>query len=142
MKFSVNLLVLSFFTCFQSSISSQNIGFEVDNNKGTIDNILLKENQIIFEISSTANEIKNIYVFSNQSTADRFLRNPVFDLKPRRKMELHKGVDLYIDTYTNVDYAKNYTDNVRAEIVGSVVQIDDIKIEYFKRMVRIVLLEC
>ena len=49
-------------------------------------------------------------------------------------MELHKGVNLYIDTYTNVDYAKNFTDNVRAEIVGSIVQIDDIKIEYFKRI--------
>ena len=80
-------------------------------------------------------------MFSNQSNADRFLTNPIFDLKPRRKMELHKGLT-YIDTYTNVDYAKNFTDNVRAEIVGSIVQIDDIKIEYFKReLARIVLLE-
>ena len=56
------------------------------------------------------------------------------DLKPRRKMELHKGVNLYIDAYSNVDYAKNFSDNVRAEIVGSIIQIDDIKIEYFKRI--------
>ena len=49
-------------------------------------------------------------------------------------MELHKGVNLYIDAYTNVDYAKNYSDNSRAEIVGSIIKIDDIKIEYFKRV--------
>ena len=134
MKYLIKLLILSFITCFHSSKYCQNIGFQVDNNKGTIENIFLKNNQIIFEIDSNANEIKNIYVFSNQSNADRFLTNPIFDLKPRRKMELHKGVNLYIDAYSNVDYAKNFTDNVRAEIVGSIIQIDDIKIEYFKRI--------
>ena len=106
----------------------------MDNNKGTINSIFLKNNQIIFEIDSNVNEIKIIYIFSNQSNADRFLNNPIFDLKPRRKIELHKGVNLYIDAYSNVDYAKNYTDNVRAEIVGSIIQVDDIKIEYFKRI--------
>ena len=98
MKFLINLLILFFITCFQSSNYSQNIGFEVDNNKGTINSIFLKNNQIIFEIDSNVNEIKNIYIFSNQSNADRFLNNPIFDLKPRRKIELHKGVDLYIIT--------------------------------------------
>ena len=112
MKYLFNLIILFFITYFQSSICSQNIGFEVDNNKGTIDNIFLKNNQIIFEIGANSNKIKNIYVFSNQSAADRFLTNPIFDLKPRRKMELHKGVNLYINTYTNVDYAKNYTTTV------------------------------
>ena len=63
MKYLIKLLILSFITCFHSSKYSQNIGFEVDNNKGTIDNIFLKNNQIIFEIDSDANEIKNIYVF-------------------------------------------------------------------------------
>ena len=134
MKYLIKLLILYFITCFQSSNYSQNIGFEVNNNKGTIDNIFLKNNQIIFEIDSNVNEIKNIYIFSNQSNADSFLNNPIFDLKPRRKIELHKGVNLYIDAYSNVDYAKNYTDNVRAEIVGSIIQVDDIKIEYFKRI--------
>ena len=60
MKYLIKLLILSFITCFQSSNYSQNIGFEIDNNKGTIDNIFLKNNQIIFEIDSNANEIKNI----------------------------------------------------------------------------------
>ena len=46
----------------------------------------------------------------------------------------YKGVNLYIDAYSNVDYAKNFSDNVRAEIVGSIIQIDNIKIEYFKRI--------
>ena len=134
MKYLKNLLFLYFITCFQSSIYSQNIGFEVDNNKGTIENIFIKNNKIIFEISSTKRDIKNIYVFSNQSKADRFLSNTICDCNPRKKMELHKGVNLYIDAYKNVDYAKNYSDNSRAEIVGSIIKIDDIKIEYFKRV--------
>ena len=29
---------------------------------------------------------------------------------------------------------KTTTDNVRAEIVGSIIQLDDIKIEYFKKI--------
>ena len=109
MKYFFNLLIFFFITCFMSNIHSQKLGFEVDNNKGTIDNIFLKNNQIIFEIDSKSNKVKNIYVFSNQSNADRFLTNPIFDFKPRRKMELHKGVNLYIDAYSNVDYAKNFS---------------------------------
>ena len=55
MKFLINLLILSFITCFQSTTFYQSIGFEVENDKGTISN-----------------------VFSNQSNADRFLNNPIF----------------------------------------------------------------
>ena len=29
-----------------------------------------------------------------------------FDFRPRRSLELHRGVKLYIDTYRSVDYAK------------------------------------
>ena len=61
MKYLIKLLILSFITCFQSSKYCQNIGFEVDNNKGTINSIFLKNNQIIFEIDSNVNEIKNIF---------------------------------------------------------------------------------
>ena len=88
----------------------------MDNNKGTIDNIFLKNNQIIFEIDSKSSKIKNIYVFSNQSNADRFLTNQFLILNQEEKWNFIKELT-YINTYTNVDYAKNFTDNVRAEIV-------------------------
>ena len=48
MKYLIKLLILSFITCFQSSKYCQNIGFEVDNNKGTIDNIFSKNQSNYF----------------------------------------------------------------------------------------------
>ena len=66
MKYLIKLLILFFITCFQSSkYYSQNIGFEVDNNKGTIDNIFLKNNQIIFEIDSNQKDKKYLCFFKS-----------------------------------------------------------------------------
>ena len=61
MKYSIKLFL--FITCFQSS--NCEYGFEVDN-KGTSDNILLKNNQTIFEMV-LANEIRNIYMYSQMN---------------------------------------------------------------------------
>ncbi len=126
----LNIILLYSFT----NLFSQNIGIQLDRNQGIIESIYIKKDKIIFELDSSNSNIKNIYVFSNDSLSERFFYDPVYDFKPRRKLELHNGVILHINSYNSVDYAKNYSDNSFAGIVGSVTKIDGLNIEYHKRI--------
>ena len=127
--FFIVVLILS-----SNYVLSQDIGVQVDRNQGIIESIFIKKDKIVFELDSSNSNIKNIYVFLHDSLSERFFNEPVFDFRPRRKLELHRGVKLYVNSYKSVDYAKNYSDNSFAGIVGSITQIDDIEIEYHKRI--------
>ena len=117
-----------------NNLYSQDIGIQLDRNQGIIEGVFIKKDNIVFELDSSNSNVKNIYVFSYDSLSERFFYEPIYDFRPRRWLELHSGVRLYINSYSSVDYAKNYSDNSFAGIVGSVTQVDDVEIEYHKRI--------
>lgn len=117
-----------------NNIFSQNIGIQIDRDQGFIESIFIKQGNMVFELDSSNSNIKNIYVFSEDSLSERFLRDPIYDLRPRNRVELHRGIKLYTKTYKSVEYAKNYRQNTFSGIVGSVTKVDDIDIDYHLRI--------
>ena len=131
----MKVLKIAFLLLFSiNNLFSQNIGVQYDRNQGIIESIFIKQENIVFELDSSNSNIKNIYFFSEDSLSERFFYDPVYDFRPRRWVELHRGVKLYIDSYSSVDYAKNYSSNTFSGIVGSVTKVDDIDIEYHMRI--------
>jgi len=127
-------LLYAFLLFSITNLISQDIGIELDRNEGIIEGVFIKKDNIVFELDSSNSNIKNIYVFSYDSLSERFFYDPIYDFRPRKWLELHSGVRLYINSYSSVDYAKNYSDNSFAGIVGSVTKVDDVEIEYHKRI--------
>ena len=111
MKRLIHLFFISIILFYSNNLLSQDIGIQLDRNLGIIESVFIKHGKTVFELDSANNNIKNIYVFSDDSLSERFLQDPVYDFRPRRSLELHRGVKLYIDTYRSVDYAKNYRQN-------------------------------
>ena len=134
MKRLIHLFFISIILFYSNNLLSQDIGIQLDRNLGVIESVFIMQGKTVFELDSANNNIKNIYVFSDDSLSERFLQDPVFDFRPRRSLELHRGVKLYIDTYRSVDYAKNYRQNSFSGIVGSVTEVDDIEIDYHLRV--------
>ena len=134
MRRLIHLFFISIILIYSNNLLSQDIGIQLDRNLGVIESVFIKHGKTVFELDSANNNIKNIYVFSDDSLSERFLQDPVYDFRPRRSLELHRGVKLYIDTYRSVDYAKNYRQNSFSGIVGSVTEVDDIEIDYHLRI--------
>ena len=134
MRRIIHLLFFSIILIYSNNLLSQDIGIKLDRSLGVIESIFIKHGKTVFELDSANNNIKNIYVFSEDSLSERFLQDPVYVFRPRRSLELHRGVKLYIDTYRSVDYAKNYRQNSFSGIVGSVTEVDDIEIDYHLRI--------
>ena len=131
----MKVLKIAFLILFSiNNLFSQSIGVQLDRNQGVIESIFVKQENVVFELDSSNSNIKNIYFFSEDSLSERFFFDPVYDFRPRRWVELHRGVRLYIDSYSSVDYAKNYSSNTLSGIVGSVTKVDDIDIEYHMRI--------
>ena len=129
-----HFLFIGIILFISNNLLSQNIGIQLDRNLGLIESILIKQGKIVFELDSANRNIKNIYVFSEDSLSERFFFDPVYDFRPKRKVQLHNEVNLYINSYSSIDYAKNHSDNVFSGIVGSVIKIDNIEVEYNKRI--------
>ena len=129
MKRLIHLFFISIILFHSNNLLSQDIGIQLDRNLVCYRKCFHHAGKTVFELDSANKNIKNIYVFSDDSLSERFLQDPVFDFRPRRSLELHRGVKLYIDTYRSVDYAKNYRQNSFSGIVGSVTEVDDIEID-------------
>ena len=134
MKTFLKYILTCFLILSVSNLYSQDIGVQIDRNQGIIESIFIKKDNIVFELDSSNSNIKNIYVFDEDSLSDRFFNDPIYDFRPRRWVELHRGVRLYINSYKSVDYAKNYSSNTFSGIVGSVTKVDDVDIEYHMRV--------
>ena len=99
MRRLIHLFFISIILIYSNNLLSQDIGIQLDRSLGVIESVFIKHGKTVFELDSANNNIKNIYVFSDDSLSERFLQDPVYDFRPRRSLELHRGVKLYIDTY-------------------------------------------
>ena len=96
LKYYILSLILSLSS---SDLLSQSIGVQLDRNQGKIESIYVKKDNIIFKLDSSNSNIENIYVFSYDSLSERFFYDPIYDFRPRRKLQLHNGVN-YTLTHT------------------------------------------
>ena len=146
--FMKNLILIFLF--IPSFVFSQKFSFDVNTNQGYIETIYIREDNKVFKISETIDEI---YVFSSDSLAKNYLQTLDQNIIPRKKYQLGEtAIFLHsassIDYYTNdtpsgssgqiksindliFTYAPNYSWNKNSGVVGKLTQIGNNKITYW-----------
>ena len=77
MKRLIHLFFISIILFYSNNLLSQDIGIQLDRNLGVIESVFIMHGKTVFELDSANNNIKNIYVFSDDSLSERFLQDPV-----------------------------------------------------------------
>ena len=116
------------FLTLSLGVNAQFAAFDIDYDAGKINSVFVMEDKFVFEVHSTG-VIKSIYLFHAEADALTFMQDPRPDLKPRKRLSL-SGVNFYINSFTSIEYCKNYSNYSRAGIVGEVCSVDGLDIEY------------
>ena len=146
--FMKNLFLIFLFIPY--FLFSQEFSFDVNTNEGYIETIYIINNNKVFKISETIDEI---YVFSSNSVAKNYLQTLNQNIIPKKKYQLGKttiflnsvsSIDYYInDTPSGTSgqiksindliftYSPNYIWNENSETVGELSQIGNTKVKYW-----------
>ena len=105
---------------------SQDHRFQIDYNEGSIKKTFLIENNKLFKISGT---IEEIYIFSSNSIAKEYLTNLDQSLKPRIKYRIGKTT-LFVDSAESISY---YSINTPSGSIGQIKSINNITFTYLSK---------
>ncbi len=115
---------------------AQNTAFIIDPDEGNLLYLYEKKSNIVFKIEPLIGDITSIYIFPTDSIATKFMVNGDTRLIPINSFPLGQNLNslVYIDNYSTIEYAKNYSSNSRAGIVGAITKIDSYNFDYYLKI--------
>jgi len=115
---------------------SQSAAFTIDQDNGKLVYLFKQKSNIVFKIEPRIGDITSIYIFSTDSIASKFMINGDTRLIPLNSLPLRQNLNLqvYIDNYSIIEYAKNYSTYSLAGIVGSITKIDNYDFDYYLKI--------
>ena len=120
------------FLLFLGHTLAQSIAFTIDQDEGKLLYLFEQKSNIVFKIESKIGDISSIYIFPTDSIASMFMIKGDTRLIPLNSLPLGRNLNLqvYIDNYSIIEYAKNYSTYSRAGIVGAITKIDNYDFDY------------
>ena len=115
--FMKNLILIFLFIPY--FLFSQEFSFEINTNEGYIKIIYLLDNNKVFKISETIDEI---YVFSSDSLAKNYLKTLNQNIIPKNKYQVGETT-IFLNSVTSIDYYTNTTPSCSS---GQIKSINDL----------------
>ena len=119
--FVKNLILIFLFIPY--FLFSQEFSFEINTNEGYIEIIHLLDNNKVFKISETVDEI---YVFSSDSQAKNYLKTLNQNIIPKNKYQVGETT-IFLNSVTSIDY---YTNTTPSGSSGQIKSINDLIFTY------------
>ena len=119
--FVKNLILIFLFIPY--FLFSQEFSFEINTNEGYIEIIYLLDNNKVFKISETVDEI---YVFSSDSLAKNYLKTLNQNIIPKNKYQVGETT-IFLNSVTSIDY---YTNTTPSGSSGQIKSINDLIFTY------------
>lgn len=116
-----NLIVILLF--IPSCLFSQEFNFDVNTDEGCIEIIYIVDDNKVFKISETIDEI---YVFSSNSLAKNYLLSLNHNVLPKNKYQLG-ATTIFLNSISSIDY---YTNDSPSGSSGQIKSINDIRFTY------------
>ena len=115
--------LIAIFLFIPSFLFSQEFSFDVNTNEGYIEIIYILDNNKVFKISETIDEI---YVFSSDSIAKNYLQTLNHNIIPKNKYQLGLTT-IFLNSVSSVDY---YTNDSPSGSSGQIKSINDLIFTY------------
>jgi len=119
--------LIAIFLFIPSFLFSQEFSFDVNTNEGYIEIIYILDNNKVFKISETIDEI---YVFSSDSIAKNYLQTLNHNIIPKNKYQLGLTT-IFLNSVSSVDY---YTNDSPSGSSGQIKSINDLIFTYAVRV--------
>ena len=115
---------------------AQSTAFAINQDEGKLINLYQQESNIVFKIDPMKGDITSVYIFSNDSVASKFIINGDTRLIPLHSLSLGTNSNslVFIDNYSIIEYAKNYSSYSRAGLVGALIKIDNYNFDYYLKI--------